>query len=198
MIEERTDEIFNPRTVDLGGSLRRIGRAGFLIQIVIGALPVLTAAWFFLFGGGAVGVAGRFQIVHLLAVASLLTLLFTALWFFLYARLGRRIAAGEAWTRKGLLRRVWIGVTASAVGLIFSAVVMTFEVGYMLFRFLEAPQGGVPVVQVGEQASWISALDMLSLLALNLTIVAEVIVLVLGLLLLQRVAQAAKSIGPKN
>lgn len=156
MIEERTDDIFNPRNVDLGGALQRIGRWGFLIQAVIGAL------------------------------------LFTALWFFLYARLGRRIASGEAWTRRGLLRRVWVGVAASATGLVFSAVVMTFEVGHMLFRFLEAPQGGVPVVQVGDQASWISALDMLGLLALNLTIVAEVIVLVMGLLLLQRVAQAGK------
>lgn len=195
MIEEKTGEIFEPAAGGVGASLMRIGRAGFRIQIAIGALPLLTGAFVFLFGVQGGAVAGRFQIVHLLAIASLLTLLFTTVWFLLYVGLGRRIAAGEAWTRRGLLRRVWTGVLASAAGVAFSTLVMAFEVGYMLFRFLEAPQGGVPVVQIGDQSSWISAIDMLSLLALNFTVIAEVIVLVMGLLLLHRVAQAKSQAG---
>ncbi len=190
MLEEKTEEILNPKGVGVGASLARIGRLGFWLQVVIGALPVLTGAFVLLFGGP--GATGRLQIVHIVAIASLLALLFTAVWFHLYIGLGRRIAAGAPWTRRGLLRRVWIGVIASAVGVIFSAVVMAFETGYMLFRFLEAPQGGVPVIQTGADANWISAIDMLSLMALNFTVIAEVIVLVLGLLLLQRVAAAPR------
>jgi hypothetical protein len=65
-------------------------------------------------------------------------------------------------------------------------------VGYLLFVLLDAPQGGVPIVQTDLSAgSWISAVDMLSLLALNFTVTAEVVVLGLSLLLLWRVSTAA-------
>jgi hypothetical protein len=79
-------------------------------------------------------------------------------------------------------------VTASAVGMIFSMIVLLVEAGGMLFYFLKAPQAGIPVIQTGGAASqhWISAVDMVSLMALILVLFCELIVLVLSLWLLFR------------
>ena len=56
-----------------------------------------------------------------------------------------------------------------------------------------APQAGVPVIQaqgVGV-SSWVSAVDILSLMSLILTLGAEVAVLIFGLWLLFRTTQAS-------
>ena len=70
----------------------------------------------------------------------------------------------------------------------FSIVIMLVEVAHLLFYFLSPPQGGVPVIQTtqAETASWVSAIDMLSLMALLLTLVAELLFLVFSQYLLYR------------
>jgi hypothetical protein len=70
---------------------------------------------------------------------------------------------------------------------------MLIEVAHLLFYFLSTPQGGVQVVQTtsSDSASWVSAVDMLSLLALILCLLAELIVLAFGLWLLFRTSLAA-------
>jgi hypothetical protein len=83
-------------------------------------------------------------------------------------------------------RAAWIGVAASAIGIVFSALVMMFEVTQILLYFLRAPQAGVPVVQTtsGGPTSWVSAGDVLSLMGLIVTILAEIVVLAISLWLL--------------
>jgi hypothetical protein len=78
-------------------------------------------------------------------------------------------------------------------------VVLILEVGQLLFYFLAAPQGGIPAIQttpanVGAGASWVSTVDVASLMALLLTLTAEVIALVLGLWLLFRTTQTASEL----
>jgi hypothetical protein len=91
-------------------------------------------------------------------------------------------------SQDSVLGTVWTGILATSLGLFLSLVVMLIEVAHLLFYFLSAPQGGVPVIQAAgvAQASWVSAVDMLSLMALLLTLAAEVIALVIGLWLLFR------------
>jgi hypothetical protein len=54
------------------------------------------------------------------------------------------------------------------IGIVFSMFVMLFEVAHPLIYFLRAPQAGVPVIQTtgGGRATWVSAADVLNLLAL--------------------------------
>jgi hypothetical protein len=87
-----------------------------------------------------------------------------------------------------LTRAAWTGIFASVVGILFSILVMMIEVSHLLFYFLTTPQGGVQVVQTtgSDSASWVSAVDMLSLLALIVTLLVELIVLASGLWLLYR------------
>ena len=66
--------------------------------------------------------------------------------------------------------------------------VMLFEVTHLLTYFLRAPQAGVPVIQTtgGGRATWVSAADMLNLLALIFIMFGELVVLIFSLWLLFR------------
>ena len=72
--------------------------------------------------------------------------------------------------------------------MLFSMIILLLEAGSMLFSFLRAPQGGIPMVQTGgtEAPYWVSAVDMVSLMALILSLLAELLVLVFSLWLLFR------------
>ena len=71
-------------------------------------------------------------------------------------------------------------------------LVMVIETAHLLYYFLQAPQVGVPAFQVtgAGTTSWVSAIDMASLMALSLLVFAEVIVLIFSLWLLFRTTQA--------
>ena len=90
---------------------------------------------------------------------------------------------------------MWTGLVASSLGAIFSMVLLLLEVGQLLFYFLTAPQAGMPAIQAapaaGAVGSWVSTVDVASLMALLLTLSAEVIALVLGLWLLARTSRSA-------
>ena len=72
-------------------------------------------------------------------------------------------------------------------------LVILFEVVQLLIYFLRAPQAGVPAVQTtgGGQASWVSAADMMNLLALTISLFGELTVLVFGIWLLFRSMMAS-------
>jgi len=65
---------------------------------------------------------------------------------------------------------------------------MLFEIIQLLLYFLRAPQGGVAVIQTtaSGQESWMSAADVVNLLALNLTLFGGPTVLVFSIWLLFR------------
>jgi hypothetical protein len=71
--------------------------------------------------------------------------------------------------------------------------VMTLEAANLLFYFLKSPQAGMPVIQTSgaEGVHWVSAIDMVSLMALILITFAELIVLVFSLWLLFRSTSAS-------
>jgi hypothetical protein len=123
-----------------------------------------------------------------MTLVSLAMLVFTTLWSYRYTRLAKRINDPEGRPTDSALSNItWTGIFASTVGILISIVVILIEVAHLLFYFLSMPQAGVPVIQTSEQASFVSSVDMLSLMALTFTLLAEVIVLVFSLWLLFRV-----------
>jgi hypothetical protein len=173
----------------LARSLRRVGWIGFWTQIVVAVAPVLAVVLVIGAVRGFAAPGARFDVLGWLSMMSFAVLIFTTWWSWRYTGLAQRLAAGEAApTRPELTRAAWIGLGASGLGILFSIIVMTAEVIYLLVVFLEAPQGGAPVFQTidGGGPSWLSAIDMLGLLTLILTIAAEIFVLLLGLWLLFR------------
>ena len=173
----------------LSQSFSSLGWLGFWIQIAVGAIPLALTVYALAVGRNpAPGTRAGFPLIEYLSIAGLLVLAFTTLWSFRYTRLAVRLAdPTRRPTRAAVQRTVWTGVKASTIGIVLSVLVMLFEVVQLLIYFLRTPQAGVPVIQTtGGPASWVSAADMAGLLALLLTLVAEVVILVFSLWLLFR------------
>jgi len=182
---------FKPSSRDsLAKAFLRLGWTGFWIQLVIGSIPVSFAVYALIFGrSGGAGTRGGSLLVDYLSIAGLIILAFTTVWSYRYTRLGAQIADPERRPSEVAVQRVaWIGVAASATGILFSMLVMLFEVMQLLLYFLRAPQGGVPVIQTtaGGRESWVSAADMVNLLVLNFTLFGELFVLIFSIWLLFR------------
>jgi hypothetical protein len=182
----------------LSGAFSRLGWIGFWLQLAIGSIPVVLLIYAVLFGvNDRVGTRGGFALLEYLTIGSLLVLTFTTIWFYRYTRLANQIAEPDRCPPIASLQRAaWIGVAASTLGIVFSALVMMFEVVQLLLYFLRAPQAGVPVIQTTSSgsASWVSAGDMVGLLGLIFTMVVEIAVLALSLWLLFRTTAKAAEI----
>ena len=126
--------------------------------------------------------------IEYLAIISLLMLAFTTLWSYGYTRLAKKIADPKSLPPSVAQRAAWTGVVASTVSILFSILVILFEVAQLFFYFLRAPQAGIPVVQTtaGGPTSWVSASDVMSLLGLNVSLLVELFVLAFSLWLLFR------------
>ena len=187
-------ENLQPSGLDsLARTFSRLGRIGFWMQIVMGSMPFLLTIYILIFAHSPSGPRAGLALVEYLTVANLLILIFTTVWFYRYARLAQRIAdPASRLSASSVTRCVWTGLVASSLGILFSMLVMVIETGHLLYYFLKAPQVGVPVFQTtgAGPASWVSAIDMASLMALSLLVFAEVIVLIFSLWLLFRTTQA--------
>src|SRR5262245_14258582 len=173
----------------LAETFARFGWVGFWMQIAIGAIPVGLVLYAVVFGRGSSGATRTaLTLVQYLTIISLLVLVFTTVWFYRYTRLAKRIADPEHRPAQSSVQRAaWIGIAASTVGIVFSLIIMLLEAIQLLVYFLRTPQAGVPVVQTtAGPASWVSAADIVSLLALIGTLSVEIGVLALGLWLLFR------------
>jgi hypothetical protein len=198
MLSSVVEGLESGKLESLAGTFRRLGRIGFWTQVLLGAFPVILMLYVFVFTGSlsVPGTRAGLRLIEHLTVLNLIVLIFTTIWFFRYRRLATRIADPAARpSRDSLLRTVWTGLVASSLGAIFSMVLLLLEVGQLLFYFLTAPQAGMPAIQAapaaGAVGSWVSTVDVASLMALLLTLSAEVIVLVLGLWLLARTSRSA-------
>ncbi|TVR65519.1 MAG: DUF3611 family protein [Candidatus Competibacteraceae bacterium] len=192
MFKKLTHNLQRSEFDSLAKAFSRLGWMGFWMQIILGSVPLVLMVFVFIFARSPAGPRAGLPLVEYLTAASLLILVFTILWFYRYTRFARRIA--DPATRPPMLsatRTVWTGVVAGGLGIMTSLLLMLIETGNLLFNFLKAPQGGVPVFQTTGAGSmgWVSTIDMASLMALNLFLFAELIVLVFSLWLLFRTAQ---------
>ena len=194
LLKNIVESLHGSKIEGLGKTFIRVGWTGFWLQLLLGSIPVVLMSYVFVFSGSFSGPRNGLPIVEFLSAANLLVLLFTIVWFYRYVGLGKRIADPQTRpTESAVIATVWTGLVASSLGLLFSMLVMLLDVAQLLFYFLSAPQGGIPTLQttVGTSASWVSAVDLVSLMALLLTLGAEVIALVLGLWLMFRTSQNA-------
>ncbi|EGV18167.1 DUF3611 family protein [Thiocapsa marina] len=182
----------------LAKSFKRLGWTGFWIQVLVGVIPLVLMLYSFVFAQSVTGPRAGLPIVEYLTLGSLAMMIFTTFWFFRYTRIADEIKGpGTSPTETELAGSVWIGLLASSLAIFFTITVMFVEVAHLLFYFLAAPQGGVPVIQTtgAGPASWVSAVDMLSLMSMVLTLLAELVVMVFSLWLLFRVTEGSPEYG---
>jgi hypothetical protein len=197
MLHGLRNAILPSKTYSLAGSFRRLGWAGVWLQVFFGSLPILVMAYYLLFSRAEPRSGVPF--IEYLTIVDLLLLLFTTFWSYRYTRLARQLADPQRRpTEASVVSIVWTGVFVSAVGMFFSMIVMLIEAGNLLFYFLKAPQAGMPVIQTSgtEAVHWVSAVDMVSLMALILTLFAELLVLVFSLWLLFRTTLGSAEFAP--
>jgi hypothetical protein len=143
--------------------------------------------------------------VEYLTIANLLMLVFTAFWSYRYTRLARQMMDPQRRPPQSQVTRiVWTGVVATTIGMLLSMIVILIEAASLLLYFLKSPQAGIPVIQTSgtEAVHWVSAVDMVSLMALILTLFSELIVLMFSLWLLSRTfqgpAETPQSVAPRD
>jgi hypothetical protein len=187
MLQRLLDAIRPSKGRSLARAFTRLGWVGFWLQVVIGSIPIIGMAYFFTFSRSTPRQRSGVPFVEYLTIANLLLLLFMTLWSYRYTRLGKRLMDPEKRpSESDLIGAVWTGVVATTVGMLFSMIVILIEAANLLFYFLKAPQAGMPVIQTGgaEAVYWVSSVDMVSLMALILTLFSELLVLVFSLWLL--------------
>jgi hypothetical protein len=184
----------------LGSTFSRLGWIGFFVQLALLTVPLLLALYM-LFGFAADSPARRgIDLSNYLSWGSLIVTIFTAIWFFRYPRLGQRISDSDPKVSgSGVLKTVWIGIWAGAVGIVFSMLLLFAESSRILFVMLANPQTGLMVSPNigGDPNLSLSALDGISLLTLLILLTAELVVLGLSLWLLYRTATPASNKSPK-
>jgi len=192
MLRRLRDSLHPSRGNSLARAFERLGSIGFWVQLSAGVLSLLLMVYVLAFNRVPSAPRAGLPLVELFTIAGLLMLAFTTFWFYRYTLLGRRMSESPSpMARSSVIGVVWTGVVATCLGIIFSVLVMLSETARLLFYFLSMPQGGVPVIQTpaaGLTGS-VSAIDMVSLMSLVLTLAAEVIALILSLWLLFRSTQ---------
>jgi hypothetical protein len=199
MFKKLRDAISPSKSRSLARAFTRLGWAGFWLQAVFGTLTVAGMVYYFAVSRPAAEARSGLPLVEYLTIVDLLLLLFTTLWSYRYTRLAWRIADPKRRPPEAdVVGIVWIGVMASAIGMLFSMVVMIIEAANLLYYFLKSPQAGIPVIQTGgaESPHWVSSVDMVSLMALILTVSAELVVLVFSLWLLFRATMGSPEYPP--
>jgi hypothetical protein len=193
MLKQIVASLHTSKIESLAKTFNRLGLAGFWLQLVLGSIPVLLMVYVFIFSGSFSGPRSGLPVVEFLSVANLLVLLFTIVWFWRYRGVAKSLLDPRTRpSESAVVAIVWTGLVASSLGILFSMLVMLLEVGQLLFYFLSAPQAGVPTIQTtAGSTSWVSAVDLVSLMSLLMTLAAEVIALVLSLWLLFRTTQTA-------
>lgn len=169
----------------LANKFHRYGWLGVWAQLLLGILPLAMLCYMLL--GKATGESITLGLMDYLALAGLVILAFTAFWSYRYTRLARRIADPERrpdWTSVAKMLRV--GIWASCIGIVVSLLLLIIEVLRLLFLFLKTPQAGVPVIrtEAGNRTAWVSAIDVVSLLAELCTLIGELMVVAFTLWLL--------------
>ena len=149
MLENLTESLQTSETDSLEKAFSRMGWCGFWALVVMGALPLIIMVYTFVFTGRPSGSSrSGLPFVQFFSTVGLLLSVFIALWFYRYTRIAKRIQDPASRPSESSLRRtVWTGLVATNLAILFSMLVLLFEVGTLLFYFLSAPQAGLPTVQ---------------------------------------------------
>ncbi|MGD8959295.1 MAG: DUF3611 family protein [Desulfobacteraceae bacterium] len=189
--ETTTESLLPTQTDRVARALMRYGQGGFWSLVLMGAIPVIIMLYTFIFSDRPSGTnRSGLPFVHFFSTMGLALLIFITYWFYRYIQIGKRLQAPGAELNESSLRRtVGTGLAATSLALVFSFLVMLFEVGTLLFYFLSAPQAGLPTFQttLDGVASWVSAVDMINLLSMVMTLGGEIFAIIFGLLLLYRI-----------
>lgn len=185
-------QLANPE--GLARHFSRLGWIGFWIQLILVTVPILLTIYVLFLGSPDSVQRKGIDLRNYLSYGSLLVMIFTTYWFFHYTRLAGKIAEPETCPPPSeVMKKIWIGLWASCLGIFFSMVLMVSAVFRLLFILLATPQTGIPIAPKGADPShMLSAIDAVSLTSMFFVLTAELIVLGFSIWLLFKVTRPAK------
>ena len=194
MMEKLTETLISSRSETLAKAFSRWGRSGFWVLVATGIFPLIIMVYTLFFSGQSPdhGRSGL-PLIRFFSTVGFLLLVFLAFWFYRYTRIAFRLQDPESRpSDSSLLKTVYTGVTASSLAILFSMLVLLFEVGALLFSLMSVPLAGFWFVQTAGApvANLVSTVDIMNLMSVILTLGGEIIALIIGLLLLFRTIQA--------
>lgn len=179
-------------------SLRRLGWVGFCLQALLGFIPIFVVVANVL-SKPRQPQTGGFSIGLWLAVACLLTLLFSIYWCFRYTQLANKLEIRDSRPAKSeVIRDLKLGLLAN-IGIMTIAVLIALSrVGELTFKMLTLPQGATVISpnQVGTMVTTgalITPSNMIAIQAMVNAIAAGLVGLTVALLLLYQVGQHRSS-----
>ena len=178
----------------VAGSFRRFGWMGVVVQVALALIPLATLGYFLF--GRATGIRTELSITDVLAIVGLALLLFTTFWSYRYASMGSRMLEPARRPSYQKVNRVlWIGLWAGVLGIVTTLLLLIFGAARLLYLFMKAPQGGVPVIQTtaANRSYWVSSMDIFSLLAELCVLTGELLVVAFTIWLMYRLSLAAVS-----
>ncbi|MEO0973676.1 MAG: DUF3611 family protein [Pseudomonadota bacterium] len=149
----------------------RFGWLGVWLQLLIIAADVIFITWVLLQAERS-GVA--FGVRAVLVAGGLAVMLFTTVWFWRYARLGRQMLEPVKFPDfPHVVGTLWTGLWASVIGIVLSLALLFLEALHLLTSLLIAPQGGAAVAAAPGSAPFLSAFDGISLMGSLIVVTVE-------------------------
>jgi len=170
-------------------SFYRLGWLAVVIQALLALNAITVFSWASF--GTALGSRQTLTRTDLLVAVGLAILVFTTFWSYRYTRLAERIAdPARRPPRTSVVNTLWVGLFASGLGIAISLFLLMIEVARLMILVLRTPQAGVPVIQTqADSAAWVSAIDVVRLLADVSTLAGEMVASGLTIWLLFRVTR---------
>jgi hypothetical protein len=157
------------------------------VQFVFLIAVAILGMWTFSIVGSRAGLG------NILAFLGLILPVFTTWWCWRYAQIGRAMVASDSdVSRKTQASTAWIGVWAGTVGAVVTVISLFGAATTLLIVMLANPQVGIQISPAtgGASAYTVSAVDALSIMALLLTLIAELLVVAISLHLVFLIAAA--------
>lgn len=171
------------RVKGLGGSLSRLGKLAFWVQLIFLTIVLLLSVYTLSLGGSG----NRARLGNFLAFLVMALPVFTTYWCYRYSSVGGSLSESPSAAKPaGVLRRLWTGVWAGTIGVLASLLSLFGAASALLVTMLANPQIGLQVSPAtGEATSYtISAIDGVSIMSLLLALTAELIVVFVSLRLI--------------
>ncbi len=175
----------------------RLGRLGFWMQVILLIVPLTLLLYVLVLRTPDPARTSSIDLANYLSIGSLVLLAFTTFWFYRYIGLANKIAdPAQRPSRDDVTNKIWIGISAGCIGIVFSMILLFSAVGSMLFTLLTLPPGVVIApASTGSSAEFVTAADAVTLLSVIIVLAAELIVLGLSIWLLFQATRNSKGVA---
>ncbi len=194
MFDFLNPESSSPATQQIARSFRWLGWVGFLLQALLGFIPILVVVMNVLFNPMQRQIGFSFGLW--LAIACLVILIFSIYWCFHYTQIGNRLEDRDMRPAKTqVIQDLRRGLVANIGVMILAVIIALTRVGELTFKMLTMPQSGTVIVpnQVGTTVASPSALvtpsNLIAIQAMINAIAAGLVGVIVALLLLYQVGQ---------